>query len=58
MRELTADGLMVFHVILGIGGREPIYAGYSRANLELIATKVLDSRLILLEYRPVGSAAT
>jgi dihydrofolate reductase len=44
--------LMVFPVILGTGGREPIYASYPRTALELIDTKVLDSRLILLEYRP------
>ena len=44
--------LMVFPVILGAGGREPIYADYARTGLELIDTKVLDSRLILLEYRP------
>ncbi len=44
--------LMVFPVILGIAGREPIYANYSRTSLELIDTKVLGSRLILLEYRP------
>ena len=47
--------LMVFPVILGTAGREPIYANYSRTGLELIDTKVLDSRLILLEYRPSQS---
>jgi dihydrofolate reductase len=50
--------LMVFPVILGGAGREPIYAGYSRTGLELITTKVLDSRLILLEYRPAKNAAS
>jgi dihydrofolate reductase len=45
--------LMVFPLILGSAGREPIYAGHSPSGLELIDTKVLDSRLILLEYRPV-----
>lgn len=44
--------LIVFPVILGAAGREPIYAGYGRTGLELIETRVLDSRLILLEYRP------
>jgi len=43
---------MVFPLILGSAGREPIYDGYPQAGLELIDTKVLDSRLILLEYRP------
>src|SRR5579864_841810 len=45
--------LIVFPVILGVVGREPISAGYQRTGLELIDTKVLDSRLIVLEYRPV-----
>jgi riboflavin biosynthesis pyrimidine reductase len=45
--------LMVFPLILGNNGREPIYAGYPQTGLELIDTKVLDSRLIVLEYRPV-----
>ena len=44
--------LMVFPLILGSAGREPIYAGYPQVSLELIDTKVLDSRLIVLEYRP------
>jgi len=43
--------LMVFPLILGSAGREPIFAGYPQGSLELIDTKVLDSRLILLEYR-------
>jgi dihydrofolate reductase len=47
--------LMVFPVILGTAGRQPIYADYSRTALELVDTKVLDSRLILLEYRPSQS---
>jgi dihydrofolate reductase len=45
--------LMVFPLILGGAGREPIYAGHPQTGLELIDTKVLDSRLINLEYRPV-----
>jgi dihydrofolate reductase len=44
--------LMVFPLILGSNGKEPIFDGYSRTGLELIESKVLDSRLILLEYRP------
>ena len=50
--------LMVFPLILGSVGREPIFAGYQQANLELIDTKVLDSRLILLEYAPMRRSAT
>jgi dihydrofolate reductase len=44
--------LMVFPVILGDRGREPIYADFPQATLELIQTTVLDARVILLEYRP------
>lgn len=44
--------LMVFPLILGENGKEPIYADYPRLPLELVDTTVLDSRLILLEYRP------
>jgi dihydrofolate reductase len=50
--------LMVFPLILSSAGREPIYAGYPQAGLELINTKVLDSRVILLEYRPVRRSAS
>jgi len=42
--------LMVFPLILGSVGREPIYAAYRRPSLELMDTRVLDSTLILLEY--------
>ena len=44
--------LMVFPLILGARGREPVFAAYPRTTLELVEMKVLDSRLILLEYRP------
>ena len=45
--------IMVFPLTLGDAGREPMYAGYPMTKLELLDTKVLDSRLLLLEYRPV-----
>ena len=48
--------LMVFPLILGSAGREPIFAGYPRTGFELIDTEVLDSRLVLLEYRPASRA--
>ena len=50
--------LIVFPLTLGDAGREPIFAGYPQGSLELIDTKVLDSRLILLEYRPVFRSAS
>ena len=43
--------LMVCPLVLGNAGREPIFAGYSHTRLDLIQTRVLDSRLMLLEYR-------
>jgi len=44
--------LMVFPLILGSAGREPIFAAYGRTSLKLMDTTVLDSTLTLLEYRP------
>lgn len=44
--------LVVFRQILGHTGREPLFAGLPDINLELIDTKVLDSRLVTLEYYP------
>jgi dihydrofolate reductase len=44
--------LMIFPVVLGTTGRESIYAGYEKTSLELLGSRILDSRLILLEYRP------
>jgi dihydrofolate reductase len=49
--------LMVFPLILGAEGNEFIYADYPRMGLELADTKVLDSRLVLLEYRPARRAS-
>ena len=48
--------LMVFPLILGETGKEPIYSDYPRVPLELVDTKVLDSRLALLEYSPAARA--
>jgi dihydrofolate reductase len=44
--------IMIFPLTLGDAGREPAYVGLPRAGLELVSSKVLDSRLVLLEYRP------
>ena len=44
--------LMVFPLILGSAGREPIFANYLHTRLDLAQTRVLDSRLVLMEYRP------
>lgn len=42
--------LMIFPLILGTVGKEPIFAAYPRTTLTLMNTRVLDSRIILLEY--------
>lgn len=47
--------LMVFPLILGVTGREPIYTEFQRTALHLVGTQVLDSRLVLLEYEPQNS---
>jgi dihydrofolate reductase len=44
--------LMIFPVVLGTAGRESIYAGYEKTSFELIGSRILDSRIVLLEYRP------
>lgn len=44
--------LMVFPLILGSAGREPIYADMQQTALHLGTTKVLDSRIVLLGYEP------
>jgi dihydrofolate reductase len=49
--------LMVFPLILEETGKEPIYVDYPRVPLELVHTKVLDSRLVLLEYHPGARAS-
>jgi len=46
--------LVVFPQILGATGREPILAGLPDIDLELVDNQVLDSRLVLLEYRPTS----
>ncbi|MBE3014920.1 dihydrofolate reductase family protein [Microbispora sp. NEAU-D428] len=46
--------VMVFPLTLGGDGREPAYAGYPRTGLELAGTRVIDSRIVLLEYRPAS----
>jgi dihydrofolate reductase len=46
--------LAVFPLVLGPDGREPWYAGYPRAGLDLLASTVLDGRIVLNEYRRAG----
>lgn len=44
--------LVVFPVVLGESGREPIFAGLPDLDLELLASDVLDGRLLAVDYRP------
>lgn len=58
IREMMALGLvdrlrlMVFPHILGKTGREPMFGSYDQTNLKLAGSSVLDSDILLLEYRP------
>ena len=58
VRQLMAAGLVdrlrlvVFPHVLGQSGREPVFAGYPETSLTLAGTTVLDSRLVICEYRP------
>ncbi len=59
-RQLTAAGLvdrlrlMTFPLIAGSAGRDPAYAQMGSAALELAGHRVLDGRVLLVEYRPTG----
>jgi dihydrofolate reductase len=43
--------LMVFPTTLGTSGRQPIFARHPTCRFELAESKVLDSSVLLLEYR-------
>jgi dihydrofolate reductase len=50
--------LLVFPLILGETGREPIFPGLPDLHLERLKTSVLDGRLVLLEYGPARTPPT
>ena len=50
--------LIVFPQILGATGEVPIHAGLPDLDLELTATRVLDGRLVVLDYVPKSPAAS
>lgn len=60
-RQLLEAGLvdrlriMMFPLFAGDAGREPAFAGVASDELELVSHRVLDGRLLLIEYRPTGN---
>jgi dihydrofolate reductase len=52
LRLVDCLRLVVFPIVLGPGGREPMFAGYQGTAFELMSSSVLDGRLLLLEFRP------
>jgi dihydrofolate reductase len=58
VRHLMAAGLVdrlrliVFPHVLGKAGQEPVFTSYPETSLTLTSTSVLDSRLVVCEYRP------
>jgi dihydrofolate reductase len=59
-RQLVGAGLvdrlrlMVFPLVAGPFGREAAFEGVNSADLELVSHRVLDGRVLLVEYRPTG----
>lgn len=60
VQQLLATGLVdrlklvVCPLILPQTGVEPIFAGLPDSGFDLLSTRVLDGRILLLEYRPTG----
>ena len=46
--------LMVFPLFVGPSGAEPAYEGFDEGELELRGQRVLDGRILLVEYTPTG----
>ena len=59
-RQLLGSGLvdrlrlMTFPLLMGASGRDPAFADVATADLELVDHRVLDGRVLLVEYRPTG----
>jgi len=47
--------LMVFPIILGARGREPVFAGIRTEHLLLERTEILDDRIVALDYRTTAA---
>ncbi|QZY52138.1 dihydrofolate reductase family protein [Leucobacter tenebrionis] len=60
-RQLLKAGLvdrlriMMFPLFAGDAGREPAFSGVASDELELVSQRVLDGRILLIEYRPTGN---
>jgi dihydrofolate reductase len=60
VRQLCGAGLvdrlrlMTFPLLVGTSGREAAFADVAPADLELVDHRVLDGRVLLVEYRPTG----
>jgi dihydrofolate reductase len=60
VRQLLSAGLvdrlrlMTFPLLVGPTGREPAFEQVASADLELVDHRVLDGRIVLLEYQPTG----
>lgn len=46
--------VVVFPLVLGETGEQPILRGLPDVHLELLGTEVLDDRLVVMEYKPAG----
>ncbi len=61
VRQLLAAGLVdrlklvVCPLVLPQTGREPTFEGLPDMGFDLLSTRVLDGRVLLLEYRPTGA---
>jgi dihydrofolate reductase len=51
-RALDRLRLVVFPLVLGDTGSQPVFAHVGDLSLDLITTEVLDGRLVVLDYRP------
>lgn len=60
VRQLIGAGLvdrlrlMTFPLLVGPSGREPLFDDVIESDLDLVDTRVMDGRVVLLDYRPTG----
>jgi dihydrofolate reductase len=47
--------LVVCPLVLAQTGIEPLFAGLPDIGFDLLSTRILDQRILLLEYRPMGA---